>query len=130
MESFVQLRVLSSQIKPKELAERINFQPDESWAIGDRRKNTVILEKENGYVVNSLLDRKAPMADHIANIRARISGTEFEFRKVASEAGCSVQISCAIYSKGAPSIYLEKILIGWMNEVGASLDIDIYTDSE
>lgn len=32
---------------------KIGALPDEVWASGDKRKNTSILEKENGWVVHS-----------------------------------------------------------------------------
>lgn len=130
MESFIQLRVMSSRLKPKELEERVIFRPDESWAAGDKRKDTAIMERENGFAINSLLNKKAPVAEHIANIRERISGTEIGFKSVSNELGCSVLVSCAIYSESAPPIFLDKGLISWMNEIGASLDIDVYVGSD
>ncbi|QLQ33445.1 MAG: hypothetical protein HZT40_19645 [Candidatus Thiothrix singaporensis] len=51
MENYVRLMVLSESISPEQISNQIGMLGDETWRIGDKRKNAAILEKENGWLL-------------------------------------------------------------------------------
>lgn len=126
MESYVRLMVLSESISPEQISSQLGILGDDTWRVGDKRKNTAILEKENGWILHSKKEKSVDLEGHIDNIRALISGYESNFKIISDAFDCEVQLSCAVYYENEPPLLFEKEIIIWLNSIGASLDIDLY----
>lgn len=130
MKCYVRLMILSDSLSSHEISIKIGALPDEVWALGDKRKNTSILEKENGWVVHSKKENTADLEEHIYSIQQSLRGVENEIFMISNESGCDVQLSCVIYHTDMPPLYFSKELIIWLNSIGASLDLDLYSFSQ
>ncbi|MEN3157787.1 DUF4279 domain-containing protein [Alkalimonas sp. NCh-2] len=126
MENYVRLMVLSESASPEQISSQLGMLGDETWRIGDKRKNTAILEKENGWMLHSKREKSTELEDHIDNIRELIRGCESNFKTLSDVTDCEVQLSCSVYYKDEPQLLFEKEIIIWLNSIGASLDLDLY----
>lgn len=126
MENYVRLIVLSESVSPEKISSQLGLLGDETWRVGDKRKHTAILEKENGWILYSKKEKSMDLEDHIDDIRNLIRGYESNFKIMADVYNCDVQLSCAVYYKDEPPLFFEKGVIIWLNSIGASLDIDLY----
>jgi len=126
VKSYIRLVVLSDSMEPDEIINQIDLVGDKVWKRGDKRGNTLILEKENGWMVNSKEKNDSEIERHIESIRSIIRGKESILKHMSQEGGCIIQLSYAIYSKDEPPLSFNKDIINWLGSVGASLDVDLY----
>lgn len=130
MENYVRLMVLSESVSPEAIRNQLGIFGDDIWRIGDKRKNTIVLEKENGWVLRSKKEKFAYLEDHLENIRELIKGYEGNFKAISDTLDCEVQLSYAVYCEDEPPLFFEKEIIAWLDSIGASLDIDLYSSKE
>lgn len=126
MENSVCLNVLSSTLSPEQICDQLGMHGDDTWRIGDKRKNTKILEKENGWAHKSRVKKSAHLEDHIESIMDLVRSFECKFKAISELSDCDVQLSCAVYGDDEPPLFFETKIIGWLSDIGASLDIDLY----
>lgn len=84
-------------------------------------------------MVGSFTQKKkitADLEEHIDSIQKYLSGVEDEIFMLSNESDFDVQLSCVIYHTDMPSLYFSKELIIWLNNIGASLDLDLYSISQ
>jgi hypothetical protein len=126
MEYHIRLIILSSSLNPEQISDQIGKAADETWLLGDQRKDTIILEKENGWMLFSKRKLSAELHEHLDNIRVALNGAECKIKNISETLGCDVQLSCVVYTKSEPPLEFEKKDIAWLASMGASLDIDVY----
>jgi hypothetical protein len=126
MNSYVRLAAFSETISPEELRDYIGIAGAETWRVGDKRAETEILEKENGWSLSSLVDSDSELEDHVYQIMEVMKGHEDKFNNLSKKSGCEIQLSCVVYDGGTPALFFESEIISWIASIGASLDIDLY----
>lgn len=126
MENYIKLVATSNCLSSKQIIDALNILGERVWNAGDRRGNTEILEPESGWTISSTAEKSLDVDVHIRNIMVLVRGLEGNFKEFSETPGCEIQISCAIYDDGAPSLNFSKTIIDWIGRLGASLDIDIY----
>ena len=126
MEAHVKLSIFSGTITHEELCSQLRFKADKKWSKGDLREGTSIKEKENGLMISSKEKLDEDLDAHINSLRDQIGLSLSSIKNIASIEGCDIQVSCAIYCKSEPSIFFDPESINWINNTGASLDIDLY----
>lgn len=127
MKNYVGLIVTSDSISPEKISSQLDVPGDKAWRLGDRRKDTAILEKENGWAIYSKKSESLDIEIHIDEIKEFVKGYENNFKVMSDTFDCDIQLSCAIYCKHQPPLFFTKEVIAWLNDIGASLDIDIYS---
>ncbi|MBI5559211.1 MAG: DUF4279 domain-containing protein [Deltaproteobacteria bacterium] len=123
-ETFVSLTIVSSMHRPEDINSLVGVHCDRSWKIGDLRAKTTIKEKDNGWILNSGLKVKDSLSEHMKALLEKIAPISSKIQTLSSDN--YVEISCAIYAKEPPSLHFEKDTIHRINQLGASLDIDLY----
>ena len=126
MESFVRLKLMSSELTSRELDIYVGLQCDYSWGKGDLRKNTIIKEKNNGWVIESNLDHSDDINDHLNNILERVAGLANKISSLSQRV--KILVSCAIYADDVPSLYFDKDTVKKIAALGADFDIDLYLE--
>ncbi|SOS30296.1 hypothetical protein PL963_P300018 (plasmid) [Pseudomonas cerasi] len=129
MENHVRLVFTSKNIRPDDISVSIGVEGDQMWAAGDKRLKTEILETENGLVVESKLAKSLDLITHIEWMIRAFNGLEDKLLSFSEIPECEIQLTCAIYSNGAPPLNFEKFITNWLGCIGASLDIDLYVSS-
>jgi len=130
MENHVRLMVLSDNLSPEKLIKQLAMSGDKIWSLGDKRLNTLLLEKENGWVLKSKIALNLDLEDHIENVMSLIKGNEARFKAISNQEGCFIQLSCACYYDDEPPLIFESEVINWLSDLNASLDIDLYCRSK
>jgi hypothetical protein len=123
-QTIVRLKILSVAHTPEQITGITGLQCDRSWLIGDKRRETAIVEKCNGWILNSDLSKDASLDAHIENILGQVSSVAERIRKLSEQA--EIELSCVIYSSTPPALNFEKSVIVRLNALGSSLDIDLY----
>ena len=127
-ETIVRLKVLSTLHTPEEISQTLGLDCDKSWCKGDKRAKTVIVEKNNGWVLDSGLPRSAPLEAHIENLLGRLSPHAEKIEKLSRDN--DVELSCVIYAASPPPLNFAKTIVHQLGKMGASLDIDLYVMGE
>lgn len=120
------LGIFSTKLTPNELDSILGIKCDKSYLIGDRRGNTIIHEKENGWIVYSRVSRNAPLLDHICDVIERISPIKEKIGNVARQPDVEVEFGCTVRTRNRPAIFFTKEQIKVIHAMGASIDIDLY----
>ncbi len=123
-EIIVRLKITSVHITPEEITEKLGISCDNSWRLGDKRKKTIIEEKENGWVLDSGLSRSASLENHIDVLLKRLSPHAVTIRLLSQKS--KVELSCVCYAATPPALNFSSGIIKRLDELGASLDIDLY----
>ena len=126
MENHVRLIFTSTHLLPSQISAAIGIEGDEIWSIGDKRSKTKLLEIENGLLAKSKLDKSLDLATQIESMMKHFSELEDKFSNFSAMPDCEIQLSCVVYSNGAPSLNFERHITRWIGTIGASLDIDVY----
>jgi len=71
-EIFVRLKISSVIRTPEQISDVTGFQCDHSWRIGEKRGKTIIVEKTNGWVLNSKMPQNASLEAHIQELLGRL----------------------------------------------------------
>jgi hypothetical protein len=123
-ENIVRLYVFSVHKTAEQIAENIGLHFDKSWRIGDKRGKSIIMEKENGWALNSNLPKSAPLDLHIEKLLERLSPYKDKIRMLAQND--TVQFSCIIHTANRPPLHFSKTIVKEIYQLGASLDVDLY----
>lgn len=123
-DTIVRLKILSATHTPDQITSITGLRCDRSWLAGDKRGKTAILEKCNGWVLNSSLSKKSSLVEHIENILEQVSPAAGKIHALSERA--EVELSCVVYSFSPPALNFDKATIERLNSLGASLDIDLY----
>ncbi|MBP7142708.1 MAG: DUF4279 domain-containing protein [Opitutaceae bacterium] len=123
-EIIVRLKILSVTHTPDQITSLSGLRCDRSWLVGDKRGNTKIVEKCNGWILNSSLTKDASLVDHIENVLELAAPVAGKIRALSEHA--EVELSCVIYSFSPPALNFESTIIERISSLGASLDIDLY----
>ena len=123
-ETYVRLMVISQTLTPEDITSSIGLTCDSSWKTGDYRGKTIIIEKDNGWVIGSGLSTDVQLDDHVEHLLKMLEPFSENFKYISNEH--SVLFSCVIYSKEVPALYFTADTISSINALGASLDIDLY----
>jgi hypothetical protein len=123
-ETIVRLKIISGTRSPEMITEAIGLQCDKWWHYGDKREHTIIVEKNNGWVLHSGLPRTASLDEHIDALWRILEPVKAKIRCLASTE--LVELSCVIYSSFSPALYFECSVINRLAELGAGMDIDLY----
>ncbi|WP_437575487.1 DUF4279 domain-containing protein [Sorangium sp. So ce887] len=119
----VSLRLMSDQMSPEQIGEELGAPADNSWHKGARRKETGLIEKENGYEFQALLDTDAPLEEQIDILLRRLDPIIEKIRALRCD---HVQLTCAVYASEVPSIWFPPSVIERLGRMGASIDVDLY----
>lgn len=127
-ETYVRLKIISRSLSPEEMGAAVGIPCDKSWRAGDKRRGTIIIEKENGWVIDSNSRKDAELSSQLAELLKKVQPYGAELRALSMNN--TVEVSCVIYADSAPALYFEKDMIGAIAALGASLDIDLYIDGD
>ncbi|MCE2827965.1 MAG: DUF4279 domain-containing protein [Verrucomicrobium sp.] len=123
-EIFVRLKISSVIRTPEQISDVTGFQCDHSWRIGEKRGKTIIVEKTNGWVLNSKMPQNASLEAHIQELLGRLLVNADRIRALSENE--TVELSCVVYASTPPSLNFDKSVIQQVYQLGASLDIDLY----
>lgn len=126
MEVYVRLIASSETFSPDEIFNRLGVRGDNYWCTGELRRGTLLREKDNGLAFNSTAAKDSDLDSHIRSFADLLAGSELKFGDFSRIPGCAVHISCSIYFRDIPPLSFDSDLVGWMEAIGASLDIDLY----
>jgi hypothetical protein len=128
-EIIVYLRLLSEEVSPKEVAQLIVVPTAKSWQKGEINPITKLAFKEYGWEIKSDLSNEEGLAEKLSDILKRIEPFKEKFGQIKQN--WDIGFSCVIYYKDSfPSLFLDKMLLSQISEIGASLDIDVYNLDE
>lgn len=124
--NFVRLKILSRNRSAEEISRIVGLRCEKSWRPGDFRHNTLIKEETHGWIITSGLPESIALQHHLDAVLARLGPHAREVEGLSHDGETTVELSCAIYSEGAPELNFSRAVIRQLNELGASLDIDLY----
>lgn len=124
-EVFVWVSIVSDERSANEISAIVGLQPDRAWKIGDRRGQTSIAEKTNGWVVASRLQNVGfEVEDHIDDLLQRVKPVAEKFALLPEEDLITIHV--AIYSESRVLMSFERHIPRLISMLTARLDIEVY----
>ena len=120
----VRLKITSKVLTAADIEARLGLKPDESWKIGETTGAFGVVLKEHGYAIASAASLTAPISDHLRSVIKRIAPVAKKIGEVSTEA--TVEMSCRIHTKAAPSLAFDRDDLRWLAAIGARLEIDLH----
>lgn len=121
--TFVSMRLTSDEKSPEQIFAALGVPADKSWRKGDRRENTILIEKENGYEFRSNEPGEMAIEEQTCALLCRLDPIAEKIRTLRCD---HVQLTCVVYSLAVPSVHFSASLIEKISRLGASIDIDLY----
>jgi hypothetical protein len=125
-EYYSELIITSNTITPIQISNILGILYDECHLVGDLRKNTIIQEKENVWIIRSHLLRSISINEHINELLERISPTIERIGELATQHEIRVQFSCVIFTSTRPPLSFSREQVVLISKLGANIDIDLY----
>lgn len=122
--NIVRLKITSIKRTPEQISKVVGCSCDRSWRIGDKRGKTIIVEKVNGWVLDSALPKSASLETHIEKILERVTRQSDKIRRLSKQE--CVELSCVIYAASPPALNFDKKVVRQIAQLGANLDVDLY----
>lgn len=121
---YVRLKIVSQDLTAEEITVFTGLKPDRTWKIGDLRPKTIIKEKQNGWLIQSLLSKEESLESHVENLLNRLRPFASKLLELSTKV--EIQFSCVAYDVSPPALFFKKDIIAQISALGASLDIDLY----
>jgi hypothetical protein len=113
--NIVRLKIISCLRTPQEISQILGLQCDRSWLIGDKRGRSIIVEKDNGWVLNAGTDHSISLETQVEQLLERLASIADKIHFLSHED--KVELSLVIYTGN---------VIRQLGHMGAGLDIDLY----
>jgi hypothetical protein len=123
-EIHIALRIVSETITEEKLIQLLPLKPDNSWSVGQPRRNTKIKEINNGVEYNSKNSKGDTLNSELNKLFLRVASVIPAINGLPSV--CQRQIACAIYSSTVPELFLDETAIRTLAQCKASIDVDLY----
>jgi hypothetical protein len=124
MDCFVRLKITLTSDSVSDIQKMHELFPDRTWKPGDLRPNTKIIEKNNGCMFLSGLEKEACLEDHLDALLLRTKPIAAAIKEMSRNH--IVEIWCAIYTDNSPPLFFDKNVIEDIASLGANFDIDLY----
>jgi len=106
------------------ITEAVGLACDKCWHCGDKRARSIIVEKDNGWVLHSGLPKTASLDAHIEALLSKLDPFKESIRFISL--ADTVELSIVIYAPSPPALNFDSSIINQLTELGASMDIDLY----
>lgn len=124
-ERYVEVTIFSETLTANEISNYLELQPDHSWAPGDLRGKSGLVERNHGWRINSQLPTTTDVELQVTATLKRLCDVADKFQKLPED--LDKQLRCIIYSTNANSgIYFSLEVVRAAAELGLSLDVDIF----
>ena len=123
-ETYVRLKIISDVHSPEEISSILGVRYDRAWRVGDKRGKSIIVEKTNGWLMESMLPKNTPLEAQMEGLLHRLRPFASKIKALADT--CTIEFSCVIYCQYHPALYFEGGMIAAIASLGAALDIDLY----
>lgn len=126
LENFVRLKIYSDTLSPIKITEFIGLQPDKYWSEGDFKPKTNIRYKNNGWILESSVDKHDNIDVHIQYILKRLLPFASKIKNISEKS--EVIFSCVQYTKDSnPQFYFDLKILNQLSDLGANLELDLYS---
>jgi hypothetical protein len=126
-EISVSFNLTGLDFNPDDLTNKLGINPTKIWRIGDLiHPKTILKRKENGWSLQSQLDKNHLLEEHIKYILNQLESKRNFLQEICSKN--YGELSCIIYAinKERPSIHLDQDIIKKVHQLNCEIDIDLY----
>lgn len=126
-EISVSFNLTGLDFNPDDLTNKLCINPTKIWRIGDLiHPKTILKRKENGWSLQSQLDKDHLLEEHIKYILNQLESQSNFLQEICGKN--YGELSCVIYAIGEerPSIHLDQDIIKKVHQLNCEIDIDLY----
>lgn len=123
----VELCITSTNIDADQITSLLELAPTKSWKVGDSILGTTLRKKTNGWCF-SVSDYKIQldMAELARPLLERLMAKSSLIKSVCKDNNLQCELSYAVYiTDETPIAHFDQKLISYLENLGASMDIDI-----
>jgi hypothetical protein len=115
---------------PDDITALLKIAPDKTGRVGDPIASTIRRHQDHGWQIVSSEHTDASLSEHVTNVRERLSEASESIGALSR--AWKIELSCRVQAVGssAPEMYFDAETLGWLNELNASIDIDLYCVGE
>ena len=122
---YVIFKIVSDVITPEKIEEITGLQCDYKWRIGDKRGKTMIIEKTNGFVIESKLAKTALLREQLFYLLDMLTPYAQSISALPKET--YREIACVIYSEDRTEMFFNEKIINQIANLNACFGIDYYS---
>lgn len=110
---------------PSQLTNLLGIEPTRSWVAGEVNPHTKAVYRTNGWMLESPLLEPQKLDPHVDWLLARLPSDLEGLRQTVGR--FSAKLYAAVYTSGdRPTLFLDSNILGQLNRLSASLDLDLY----
>ena len=130
-EFHVRLIIADEACSPAEITKQTGLVPSRTWHRGDNRPKTALVERDNGWQLESPLPKSSPLVQHFDYILSTIEPGCRQLKQFTKRH--ESVLACAVYfddHEPMPEIHLDHTVIARLADLNLSVDIDLYCIGE
>lgn len=104
----------------------LGLEPSKKWRRGDSIQGTLLKRKADGFTIEFDLPVGSSFSDHVRNILERVHPRHACLSTCKLE-GIKLAVVVEIHGCDRPPMQCDASLIQMLADIGASLDVDLYT---
>ena len=125
MEIIMRLKISSHFLSSSQMTMKLGLIPDRAWDIGDFRPKTRYKEKINGIIIESGIERKGSIEEHIESITAKIHPIQEKILNLSEK--CQITLSTVYYSSYCcPALWFDNSFVKLLASINAEIEMSGY----
>ncbi len=111
---------------PDELSKELGVEATNIWVKGEKGKRTNKLRKNNGWKLQSELDKSEDLEKHVMFLLNKIRPIKHNFLRFSINYEPILSCVVYIYDGDRPPLNFSQEIIKELSEINASIDVDLY----
>ena len=125
---MVEFRILSDDLNPKVITEKLLIEPNQYWMKGENIKNRDLKREYSCWIISTgyeeSLDINSQLFKMLNLLKSKKKDLQYLRDKYSLEYRFDIVIN--IENNEKPAIFLNSEVIGFANDIKAEFDFDIY----
>lgn len=120
--------ILSNELNPEFVTERLNLMPTESWMKGDDIAGRDYKRKETCWSISTEYEESFDINDQLSKLITILQDKKDALLELKNQYDMQyiIEVVVRIRNEEAPAMYFERECITFINDIQAVIDIDLY----
>lgn len=125
---LVEFKIIGDEFEPEIITKVLQISPDKYWKKGEQIKNKNSIRNFSCWSIKTGYEESIDINNQLVKIINKIKDKKNELVELKNQNKFyyKIQVVIKIENNEKPAIYLNRDIIGFLNDIKAELDFDLY----
>lgn len=125
---LVEFKIIGDEFEPEIINKVLQISPDKYWKKGEQIKNKNSIRNFSCWSIKTGYEESIDINNQLVKIINKIKDKKNELVELKNQNKFyyKIQVVIKIENNEKPAIYLNRDIIGFLNDIKAELDFDLY----